>query len=343
MITTRGHIPTFRQIPGIEIAAICDTNLPRAQAAAAEFGIPAAFDDYKAMIAQTKLDAVSVGVPNVFHAPATIAALEAGLHVLCEKPLATSVADGEAMVEAAKRNGRVLAINMSQRPRPEVGFLREQVAAGSLGRIHYANGRLLRRSGIPGFGSWFTRRELSGGGALMDIGVHVLDMMLWILGFPKVAAVRGEVQANLGPQERGLGGWGIDRVKGGTFDVDDLAAIHLRLADGGLVTVEVTWAYYGRDEERIQIAGDQGGADYFPDLYGTTQPLRMYRHDGETSVEVIPSLPRIEGAWAQGLVRFVDACQGKGEALATGEEALKILRLLDATNRSAAEKREITL
>ncbi|HMP38855.1 MAG TPA: Gfo/Idh/MocA family oxidoreductase, partial [Roseiflexaceae bacterium] len=124
MITTRGHIPTFRQIPGVEIAAICDTNLERAQAAAAEFGIPAAYGDYREMIEKSRLDAISVGVPNAFHAPASIAGLEAGLHVMCEKPLATSLADGEKMVEAAKRAGRVLAINMSQRPRPEVGFLR---------------------------------------------------------------------------------------------------------------------------------------------------------------------------------------------------------------------------
>jgi len=343
MVTTRGHIPTYVRIPGVEVVAICDTNGERAQAAAAEFGIAGVYGSHTEMLVHSQLDAISVGVPNAFHAAATIAGLEAGLHVLCEKPLATSVADGERMLAAAQQSGTILAVNMSNRPRPEFQFIREQIAAGRLGTIHYANGRMLRRSGIPGFGSWFTRRELSGGGALMDIGVHMLDAVLYMLGFPAISAVRGEIQANLGPQERGLGGWGIDRVRGGVFDVDDLAAIHLRLANGGLVTIEVTWAIHGRDEVRVQIAGTTAGVDFFPDLYGREHPLRLYRYDDDTAVEVTPSLPHVENAWAQSLVRFVAACRGEGTPIADGADGLAVLRLLDATLRSAREGREIAL
>lgn len=343
-IATYGHIPAFQSNPNAQIVAICDTNLERAQAAAAKFNIPAAFADYREMLDKAELDAVSIGVPNAFHAPAAIAALESGRHVLCEKPMATTVADGEAMVAAAKKAGKVLAINMSNRPRPEVLAIRQAVADGKLGKVSYAYGRTIRRSGIPGFGSWFTRKELAGGGALMDIGVHMLDMVLFAIGFPKISAVRGETQMVHGPQGRGLGGWGMDRVPGGTFDVDDLAAMHLRLAEGGLVTIEVTWAFYGRNEERIQIAGDQGGADFFPALYGEQSPLRFYRDEGDHPVEIIPSLPRgDERAWTHGLTRFVGAVRGEAEPMATGEDGLAILRLLDAVNRSAAAGREITL
>lgn len=343
-IAVYGHIPSFQSAPGAQVAAICDTNLERAQAAAAKFGIPAAYSDYNEMIAKAGLDAISVGVPNAFHAPVALAGFNAGLHVLCEKPMATSIADGEAMVAAAKRAGKVLAINMSNRPRPEVLLMRQMIAEGRLGKISYAYGRLIRRNGIPGFGSWFTRKELAGGGSLMDIGVHMLDMVLYALGFPKVAAVRGETQMVHGPQGRGLGGWGMDRVPGGTFDVDDLAAIHLRLADGGLVTIEVTWAFYGRNEERIQISGSEMGVDFFPQLYGEEQPIRLYGDDPLGPIEIIPPLKRSdERVWALGLVRFVEACRGEAEPIATGEDGLAILRLLDATNRSAAEKREITL
>jgi predicted dehydrogenase len=343
-IATYGHIPGFQAAPNTQIVAICDTNLERAQAAATKFNIPDAFDDYRKMIASAKLDAISIGVPNALHAPVALAGLENGLHVFCEKPMATSVADGEAMVAAAKRAGKILAINMSNRPRPEVLFMRKAVGEGRLGKISYAYGRMIRRTGIPGFGSWFTRRELSGGGALMDIGVHMLDMVMFALNFPRVAAVRGELQMVHGPQGRGLGGWGMDRVPGGTFDVDDLASIHLRLADGGLVTIEVTWAFYGRNEERIQLAGSEAGIDFVPALYGEEQPLRIYKDDAGAPVEVIPTLQKPDQrVWTLGLTRFVEACRGEGQPVATGEEGLEILKLLDATNRSAAEGREVKL
>src|SRR5205823_14116253 len=110
-----------------------------------------------------------------------------------EKPLATTVADGQAMVDTAKRADRLLAVNMHNRVRAEMLLLREIISAGQFGKFSYANARWFRRTGIPGFGSWFTRRELAGGGVLMDTGVHMLDLVMWMLGFPQVAAVRGEI------------------------------------------------------------------------------------------------------------------------------------------------------
>ncbi len=344
-VITHGHIPGFQSAPGTTINAICDTNLDRARATADQFGIPNAYGSYEELLKHGEIDAVSIGVPNAFHAPAAMAAIAAGKHVLCEKPLATSLADGEAMVAAAERAGVILAVNMSNRPRTEVKMLRTAVADGKFGQIRYAYGRLLRRTGIPGYGSWFTRREMSGGGALMDIGVHMIDMVMWILGFPEVVAVRGETQAVHGPQQRGLGSWGMDHIPGGKFDVDDFAAMHLRLANGGLVTIEVSWAIYARNEERFQIIGDQGGADFFPDMYGADKPMRLYRDEDGVPIEIIPTIPKTNGpgAWAQGLHCFVDAVRGKGEPMATGHDGLAILRLLDATNRSASEGHEVRL
>jgi predicted dehydrogenase len=343
-IATYGHIPGFQKITGVQVAAICDANLERAQAVAERFGIPAACANYRDIVANTDIDAISIGVPNVFHAPVAIAGLEAGKHVLCEKPLATTVADGRAMVAAAERAGRVLAVNLNNRLRADAMLLRASVADGRLGRIGYASARMLRHSGIPGFGSWFTQRELAGGGVLMDLGVHMLDLLLWLLGFPTVAAVRGETQAIHGPRGRGLGGWGIDHISGGTFDVEDFAAIHLRLADGGLVTVEVSWALYGRDEQRVQLYGSEGGADISSDLYGVATPLRLFRDEGGVRAEIIPQLPRLAGSeWDRSMARFVAAIRGEGEPTATGKEALIVLELLDAAYRSAADGREIIL
>lgn len=343
-IAMHGHIPGIKRHPHGSVVAVCDTNQERAASLASSHGIAQVYQDWRELLRNPEIDAVTVALPNALHAEVSIAALKAGKHVLCEKPLAMTVAQGEEMVATAHAQGRILAINMSNRPRAEVQYMRQKVASGALGTISYASGRMIRRAGIPGFGSWFTRRELAGGGALLDIGVHMLDMVLHILGEPKVAAIRGEVQAVHGPQRRGLGGWGSDRVMDGTFDVDDLAALHLRLADGGLVTIEVTWAFYGQNEERIQIAGSQAGFDFFPTLYGTDKPLRMYADDNGNPVEITPSLPyTADPAWTQVHRRFVDTIRGEGTPVATGDDGLAILRLLEATYKSAAERREITL
>ena len=172
----------------------------------------------------------------------------------------------------------------------------------------------------------------------------MLDMVLYALGNPKVSAIRGEVQAVHGPQRRGLGGWGSDRVMDGTFDVDDLASLHLRLADGGLVTIEVTWAVYAQNEERIQLIGDQGGFDFYPTLYGNDKPLRFYSDDNGSPIETIPTLPHIaDGAGNVVYKRYIDAIRGTGAVVASGDDGLAILRLLEATYKSASEKREISL
>jgi predicted dehydrogenase len=343
-IATLGHIPGFQKIAGVSVVAVCDTNLERAQAVAGQFNIPMAHSDYRDVIANEQIDAISIGVPNALHAEIAIAALEAGKHVLSEKPLATSIADGEAMVAAAVRSGRLLAVNMHMRGSAQAQLLRTLIDEGRLGKIGYVNSRWIRRTGIPGFGSWFTRRDLAGGGVLMDTGVHMLDLAWWLLGCPKVSAVRGEIQSVHGPRERGLGGWGMDRIPGGTFDVEDLALSHLRLADGGLITVEVSWAAYGRHEMRVQVFGEEAGADACADIYGNDSPVRLYRDEGSIPVEVIPSIPRLPGTdWDRSMARFAAAIADRNAPHVPGSEGLAVLKLLDATYRSAREGREIDL
>lgn len=343
-IATHGHIPGFQRIPNVEIVAVCDANLTRAQDVATRFNIPHAYQSYHDLLATKALDAVAIAVPNALHAPITIAALEAGTHVFCEKPLATSLADGQAMVATAERTGRLLAVNMHQRQRAEILTLRAMIAAGELGTIRYAHARWLRRKGIPGFGSWFTQRTLAGGGVLMDIGVHMLDIVLWLMGYPEVIGVRGTTHATHGPHERGLGGWGADHIPGGLFDVEDFAAVHLRLRNGGLITIEVSWALCGRDEERIQLVGDQRGADISTDLYGETTPLHLFHVDGEHPSKAVPLPPDLVGsAWDRSIERFIQALRTDTPPAATGQEALRDLEILDAAYRSAAAGQEITL
>jgi predicted dehydrogenase len=343
-IAQQGHLPGLRRVPNVEVVSICDTNIERARAAAVSNGVGRVYTDWKEMISNGSLDGVTIATPNTFHAEMAVAALESGLHVFCEKPMATKLTDGEAMVAAANRIGKVLAINMQTREVPAVEWMRKAVQSGKLGNVHYVKAWMFRRAGIPGFGSWFTRRELSGGGVLMDIGVHMLDAVLWMLNFPEVRGVTAELQSIQGPRGRGLCSWGAEHFTNGRFDVEDFAAVHLRLARGGLVTIEVTWAVYGPNEMRIQLLGTDGGLDLDGDRYGSDTPLRYYHFLHDRPVDESPVLRRLEGsAWNVTTSRFVAAARGEDAVACTGEEGLRVLRIVEAAYRSADQGREILL
>ncbi|NLG50863.1 MAG: Gfo/Idh/MocA family oxidoreductase, partial [Chloroflexi bacterium] len=181
-IATRGHVPAYRAVPGVEVVALCDINEKRARAVSEELGIPQAYTDYHAMLEHENLDVVSVCSPNAFHAQMTIDALNAGAHVLCEKPMALNYADAQAMFAASQRAGRSLTIGFHMRYQPEFQTVKQILSDGKLGEVYYIKSSMLRRNGIPGYGSWFTNKDLAGGGAMMDIGCHMLDLSLWMLG-----------------------------------------------------------------------------------------------------------------------------------------------------------------
>jgi predicted dehydrogenase len=370
-IATSGHIPGLQRLGGVEVAAVCDANVGRAKEVSRRFGVPGVYGDYREMLTGDVVDAVTVAVPNALHASIVLASLKAGKHVLCEKPLATSPADAEAMVEAAESAGLLLAANMHYRLSAEMQALKRVIEAGTLGEVRYAHVRFLRSADIPGFGSWFTRKELSGGGVLMDVGAHMLDLVLWLLGFPRVEGVACETRAMQGPKGRGLGGWGAERVEGGLFDVEDFARVRLRLEGGASATVETSWALYANHEERVQFVGDEGGADVFPELYGPEKPARLYLPRDGVSVGGPLGLPPLkdgsgryvlgsfaeatrestrpspagqEALWHASVARFARSVRDGGEPTATGREALAVQELLDAAYRSAAEGgREVRL
>lgn len=341
-IARLGHIPGLQKVSGVKVVALCDSSRERAEALAVQTGIPKVYTDFRELIAQEPLDAVTLGIPNALHASMALAALDAGLHVFCEKPLAISLEQGRSMVEAVGRSGKVFALNMQMRARADFTWVREAIRAGKLGEVRYATGRWFRQRGIPGFGSWFTRKELSGGGVLMDIGVHMLDATLWMLGYPEVSSVRGEIQAVHGPRGRGLGGWGVERHETGVFDVEDFAALHLRLKDGGLVTTEVSWAFHGRDEHRVQIVGTESGVDVSSELYGEATPVRVYSE--ENAGEPSPVIPRSEGSdWDRTVADFIGAIREKRRPLCPVDEGFAALRYLLAGYESARTGAEVAV
>lgn len=340
-IVREGHIPALRKA-GVEVAAICDPNRRRARELAAACGVPHVFGTHRELLAHGGLDLVTIGAPNVVHAPAALDALRAGLHVLCEKPIATSSADARRMAAEARRRGLLLGVNQHMRFAPAARLLREAVASGSLGDVYLVDARLTRQSGIPGYGSWFTRRDLAGAGALFDIGVHMLDLALWLVGFPRVERVRGAVGARLGPRRIGLGWWGDKPRTRGVFDVDDTALATLSLSGGGVLRLHVAWASFGPDEERVTLHGTDGGADHCAALHGRTRPLRLYaRGAGGAVVETVPRVPG-GNHWHDGILQFVRAVRGEEELAVRPDEAVEVLRLLERILASSQAGRELS-
>lgn len=335
------HIIGFRQQPGVAVVAIADPRSDRLAELAAKYQIEHTYTDYNELVARDDLDIVSVATPNYLHAPVTIAALEHGKHVLCEKPLAHTLADAEAMVRAAVSSGRMLEVVFNHRQRGDVEVLKAYVEQGGLGRIYHAKASWMRRSGIPGMGGWFTTRAMAGGGPLIDLGVHVLDLALYLMGEPGVIAVSAATYAELGP--RGRGGRG-DTGGQLTYDVEDLATAFIRLASGATLLLEASWAAYGRhhDDFGVALYGTEGGADIEIVNYGWQDTLRIYSDVGGVPAVTRPQVTK--GTGHEGVIRAFVAALRRGEWSAyTGVAALRRSQIIDACYRSAQEGRELAL
>ena len=342
------HLAAYQQIEGVEVVGLAGKEADILAELGAAHGVPQLFADWQDLIAVPELDAVSVAVPTFLHAPIAVASLDRGLHVLSEKPIARHAIEGRQMVDAAIRAGRVLDVAFNHRRRGDIRALKEIISSGEIGRPYYAKASWLRRSGIPGLGTWFTSRELAGGGPLADIGVHVLDYALYLLGEPKVTAVSASVYAELGP--RGLGGSGRAAADTATseFEVEDFGSAFLRLEGGGTLIVEAGWAAYRSPEDLIDFSvyGTDGGADLH--IGGATETpvgtLTVYAESaGRNADRVVTAEP---GRAHQHVVEdFVAVVRGDPAHWVEHDGSLALTRaeIIDAAYLSAKENREITL
>jgi predicted dehydrogenase len=339
------HIKSYLQIPGVEVVAIADTNQTQLNKLGETYNVKYLFHDWKDLVEHPELDIVSVCTPNFLHAPVSIAALDHHKHVLCEKPLARSAEEAEGMVRAAVDNRRVLDVAFNHRQRGDVQVLKQYIDLGGLGRIYHAKASWMRRSGIPGMGGWFTHREMAGGGPLIDLGVHVLDMALYLLGEPKPVTVSAMTYAELGP--RGRGGRGDRKLitgEGG-YEVEDLATAFLRFEDGSTLLLEASWATYGKkgDDFGVELYGTEGGANIDVQFYNWENTLTIFTDTAGVPSEIRPKVTRGEGHTA--VVRnFVNVIRsGVDWDQYNGQEGFTRTEIIDACYRSAMERREIAL
>jgi len=300
----------------------------------AEFDVPC-FETFEELHA-TGVDAVVITTPNRFHEEYAVAALDAGVHVLCEKPLADSVAGAERIVAAARRSEAVCTVGFNNRFNPPVQTVLDAREDGSLGEIAHVEAKWLRRCGVPGTGTWFTQRRLAGGGALIDLGVHVIDLALHLLGDATVVEVSGVTRARFdcsGEVETGPPGRELPEP-----DVEDAATAFLRCEDGRTISVDVAWATHRGESDEFVVTGSDGGARFTlhdPDV-------TFYDLDADESSTTV--LTDGSGGYVDEHRQFFDAVRsGGGPGLDTLEQACTVQRIIEAIYRSDAEGRAVRL
>lgn len=333
-IARGAHIPGYQKLSNVKVVAVADTSAEAREATAQQFGIETTYADFHEMLKRDDIQAVSVTTPNFMHAEATIEALKAGKHVLCEKPLAMNAKEGKAMVEAARKSGRKLMCGFNNRFQPGIQVLKRFADSGAFGTMYYARSQALRRRGIPGWGL-FISKEKNGGGPLIDIGVHILDATLYILGFPKPVAVSGQTYAMFGKRPDVIGLMGQWDYK--NFTVEDFAVALVRFEDGSTLVLESSFCGdMEADKFTFQIFGDRGGA--------TFGPLKMFSEQNRTLLDITPvHLPGNVNTHAEEMKQFIDAIVNDTPVPIPGEEALQVTRIIDAIYESGDKGREVKL
>ncbi len=256
------HLPALARLKQVNIVAFCDILPEKAQEAKEKYGTPEAVveTDYLKLLADPTIDAIHVCTPNDSHAEISIAALEAGKHVMCEKPMAKTAADARLMVEAAKRTGKKLNIGYQNRYRADSLYLKQICEDGDLGEIYYAKAHAIRRRAVPTWGV-FLDEEKQGGGPLIDIGTHALDLALWMMDNYKPKVVLGKAYHKLSSMENAANAWGPwDPEK---FTVEDSAFAMIMMENGASIVLESSWALntLDIDEAKVSLSGTLAGAD----------------------------------------------------------------------------------
>ncbi len=328
----RIHLNACRQCKGVEVVAVCDVHSGRLRQAAAEFGVPHTFAGYRDLLAAEVVDAVAICTPNNTHMPIALAAFKAGKHVLCEKPLALNARQARRMVEAGKRARRILMSAQSARYGDGATLVKRLAEGGRLGEVYYGKCMWLRRAGAPR--GWFQDVKQSGGGALIDLGVHAIDLMWWIMGQPRPASAYGVTFDHLGRRGQGRGDWGVNYGPG-KFSVEDQVAGIVRFEDGRALGIDISWAAHTGEAYWVRLFGTKAGVQLAPELV-------IYETEGKTKVDAKPLVERGDG-YAAEIGHFAE-CVLRGEKpLSPGSQSVAVMEMLDAIYRSARTGRMVSL
>jgi len=256
------HMPALEQVPAAEMVAFCDIIVDRAESAAREFGRnePDVYEDYEELLKDEEIDVVHVLTPNDAHSEISVAALQADKHVMCEKPMAKTAAGAKKMVQAAQESGKKLTIGYQNRHRPDSRYLHKVCESGDLGEIYFAKAHAVRRRGVPTWGV-FLNEEAQGGGPLIDIATHSLDLTLWMMGNYEPEMAVGSTYHKLAEKENAANPWGPWNPD--EFTVEDSAFGFVRMKNGATVVIESSWALNTLQTgcAKTTLCGTEAGAD----------------------------------------------------------------------------------
>ena len=337
------HIRGFREA-GADVSAIVDQNPEHGKQFAKKWGFPG--QSYlsleKLLAARPEIQAVSVITPNKFHKPLVLEALSRGLHVFCEKPPALNAAEVSEMAALAKEKKRMLMFNLNNRARLDSQFIKKEISGGKIGRINSAQATWMRRTGIPGFGGWFTTKAIAGGGPLIDL-LHMIDLALWFMDFPEPDTILAQTFNDFISDPNFHGSWGKIVSTEGTTDVESACHAFVRFKTGQVLTIHNSWAELVKEEDtyvalqathtgvRIRTVNNQNSCELYSQKNGFSAD-RSYRfqHDHDMGRTRAPE-------------NFIRTLNGETKPLTTPEQAIALMRIIDAVYLSAASGKPVRI
>lgn len=335
------HIKPYMKNPEAEVVALCDLNEERLKTKGQEYGAAHLYADYRELLKNDEIDAVSICTWNNSHAEIAVAALEAGKHVLVEKPLSITVEEAVAVQKAAEKSNKVAQVGFVRRFGDNTKILKRFLDAGDLGELYYAKASILRRLGNPG--GWFSDRERSGGGPLIDLGVHVIDLCWYLMGKPKAVSVTGNTYSLLGNRSNveNLDFYKAADYDPGKNDVEDLTNALIRFENGASLLVDVSFTLHAKEDAvSVKVYGDKGGAEIEPELMLVTE-----KHNTILNID-----PQVDNkafnfikAFESEINHFVECCLGKSVTIAPVSDGVEVMKILSAVYESADRKQEIRL
>lgn len=333
-IANNAHLPSYKSCEHANVIAIADINEVALNTTKEKFEIPNGFTDYRELLKMDEIDAISVCTPNYVHKDPAIAAMRAGKHVLCEKPLAMNAAEGEEIVAVSKETGKQCMVGFVSRFGADAQTLKRFIDAGELGDIYYGRAQYLRRRGIPGWGV-FGQKDKQGGGGLIDIGVHALDLALWLMGYPKPVSVSGLSVAKFGTREDVVGLMGQWDVS--TFTVEDFGAGFIRFENGAVLLLESSFCLNMKPASmrQIELFGDKGGA--------TIEPVAIFSEKHGVLTDLSPAhVPPTKGFELE-IGAFVEAVANGTPVPIPASNGVVVSRIIDAIYESSELGREVRI
>jgi len=355
-IANQKHFPALTsQSDKCEIVAFCDIIEERAIEAAKKFGTENAkvYTDYNEMLKDSNIDVVHVCTPNVAHCPITVAAFEAGKHVMCEKPMAATTEDAQKMMDAWKASGKKFTIGYQNRFRTDAQMLKRACDEGKLGDIYFAKAHAVRRRAVPTWGV-FPDKSKQGGGPLIDIGTHALDITLWCMDNYKPVSVMGSVFEKLGHLPEAAEGNMFGPWDPETYEVEDSAFGFVKMEDGSTIFLESAWALNVKDsrEAATTLCGTKAGAEMIGGMSQEGYDLIFNQTTGgvltEEHISDAGAIAFFEGSTGgspevKECEQWLNAILNDTEPLVKPEQAFTVTQILDAIYQSAREGKEIKL